>query len=390
MARSGRTWVDFDEAPFLIEWEVTRACSLSCAHCRSEAIPRRDPQELTTGQGIQLIDQVRAFRAPAPLLILAGGDPTRRPDLDDLVHHAGESGVAVSLAVSGTASVTRRRLQRLQDAGLSRITVSLDGPTPETHDAFRRQRGSHAATIRSIDLAVELGLQLQINTLVSRTTLPFLEAMADRVSEWPLLQWSVSFLLRTGKGVSLDQVTPEQAERALNYLYDLSLASPFAVTTADAPHYQRVIWQREHPDDGLPAMDGTDAQPKPSARTTDRRRQVRWRSVNDGNGFIFIDHLGNICPSRLLPVARGDVRTTSISHVYRYDEIFMRLRNPDALLGKCGRCQFRVVCGGSRSRAFAATGALMASDPLCVYDPGSDARSLIAFENHGVTAMARS
>jgi radical SAM protein with 4Fe4S-binding SPASM domain len=147
----------------------------------------------------------------------------------------------------------------------------------------------------------------------------------------------------------------------LNYLYDLSLTAPFGIKTTEAPHYQRIVRQRDaaRVKRGLP----TDA--------VNRTRQLRApRSVSDGNGFVFVDHLGNICPSGFLPAPRGNVRSTDLGEVYRGDEMFRRLRHSDGLLGKCGRCQFRDVCGGSRARAFAATGAVMGSDPLCAYEPG--------------------
>jgi radical SAM protein with 4Fe4S-binding SPASM domain len=184
----------------------------------------------------------------------------------------------------------------------------------------------------------------------------------------PVTLWALFFLIQTGRGVGLEQISAEDCERVLNYLYDLSLVSPFGIKTTEAPHYQRVIWQRENA-----RQRASDALP-----TAMRRRQLRApRGVNDGNGFVFIDHLGNICPSGFLPVQRGNVRTADLADVYRSDEIFRRLRNENALLDRCGRCRFRRICGGSRSRAFAATGAVMASDPLCVYDPGPDVEPVV-------------
>ena len=352
---------DFAHAPFLVIWEVTRACALACVHCRADAIHRRNPRELTTEEGCRLIDQVRAFGATPPLFVLTGGDPMRRPDLADLVGYAAGTGLTVALTPSGTAAVTRARLAELKAAGLSRVAVSLDGPTPETHDAFRGVRGSYAWTMRIIESAIDLGLPLQINSTISRRTLSDFEAMAARVAEFPLTLWALFFLIQTGRGASLAQITDEECERLLNRLYDLSQTTPFGIKTTGAPHYQRVVWQREERRlrAGLPSQ------------AVERLRQLRApRSVNDGNGFVFIDHLGNICPSGFLPVARGNVRTASLADVYRTDEVFSRLRNANALMGKCGRCGFREMCGGSRSRAFAATGAVMASDPLCAYEPG--------------------
>jgi AdoMet-dependent heme synthase len=359
---------DFNHSPFLVIWEVTRACSLACVHCRADALHRRDPRELTTEEGFRLIDQVRAFDVRPPLFVLTGGDPMRRPDLADLVRYAAAQGLTVALTPSGTAAATRLRLAELKAAGLSRIAVSLDGPTAETHDAFRGVRGSYAWTMRIIESAIALGLPLQINSTISRRTLSDFEAMAARVAEFPLTLWALFFLIQTGRGASLAQITEEECERLLHRLYDLSLTSPFGIKTTEAPHYQRVVSQREAARlrSGLPAQ------------AVERRRQLRApRSVSDGNGFVFIDHLGNICPSGFLPVTRGNVRSASLAAVYRTDEMFTRLRNAKALFGKCGRCGFREICGGSRARAFAATGAVMASDPLCAYEPGADTEPLV-------------
>ena len=365
---AARPAFDFDRAPFLVIWEVTRACALACVHCRADAIPCRDTHELTTEEGFRLIDQVRAIggpstssgQAPPPLFVLTGGDPMRRPDLAQLVGYASSAGLTVALTPSGTAAATRARLAELKDAGLSRVAVSLDGPTPEAHDAFRRVRGPHAWTMRIIESTLDLGLPLQINSTISKLTLPYLEAMADRMMHLPVTLWALFFLIQTGRGASLDQISAEECERVLNFLYDLSLTSPFGIKTTEAPHYQRIVWERDHARlaQGLPT------------HSVERKRQLRApRSVGDGNGFVFVDHVGNICPSGFLPVQRGNVRTMNLADVYRTDDVFTRLRDPNALMGNCGRCRFRAICGGSRSRAFAATGAVMASDPLCAYVP---------------------
>jgi radical SAM protein with 4Fe4S-binding SPASM domain len=273
----------------------------------------------------------------------------------------------VALTPSGTAAATRARLRELKDAGLSRVAVSLDGPDPATHDAFRGVRGSYDWTMRIIEAAMELDLPLQINTTMSRLTRPFIEAMARRVREFPIALWAVFFLVRTGRGASLDQVTAEQCEDVLTYLYNLSLTAPFGIKTTEAPHFHRVIWQRER-----------DLASRHLLRSNSRRLRLRSpRSVNDGNGFLFVDHLGEVCPSGFLPMSRGSVKTNDLVSIYRDDEIFQRLRDAEALMGKCGRCEFREICGGSRGRAYAATGSLVASDPLCVYDPGPDVRPAV-------------
>ena len=221
--------------------------------------------------------------------------------------------------------------------------------------------------MRIIEAAIDLGLPLQINSTISRRTLGDFEAMTARVSEFPLTLWALFFLIQTGRGSRLEQITDVECERLLHRLYDLSLTAPFGIKTTEAPHYQRVVWEREQ----QRLRNGEATQ-----EVTPRRQLRAPRSVNDGNGFVFVDHLGNICPSGFLPVARGNVRTASLVDVYRTDDVFTRLRNADALAGKCGRCRFREICGGSRSRAFAATGAVMASDPLCAYEPGTQVEPL--------------
>jgi radical SAM protein len=352
---------DFNQAPFLVIWEVTRACALACVHCRADAIAHRNPCELSTEEGYALIDQIKAFGRRPPLLVLTGGDPMRRPDVASLVGYAAEAGLTVALTPSGTAAATRARLAELKTAGLSRVAVSLDGPTPETHDAFRRVRGSYGWTMRIIDATIELDLPLQINSTISALTLPYLDEMVRRVADLPVTLWALFFLIQTGRGASLEQITPAECERMLNRLYDLSLMAPFGIKTTEAPHYQRVVWQREH----VCAAQGL------TATTTQRMRQLRApRSVSDGNGFVFVDHLGMICPSGFLPAVCGNVRTDSLVTMYRTHPLFQTLRDPDALGGKCGRCRFRAICGGSRSRAYAITGDALAADPLCAYQPG--------------------
>jgi AdoMet-dependent heme synthase len=381
---------DFARSPFIVIWEVTRACALACLHCRADAIAKRDPRELSTEEGYRLVDQIVSFGAPYPLFVLTGGDPMWRKDLADLVGYASAQGLSVALTPSGTGAATKARLAELKAAGLSRVAVSLDGPDPETHDRFRRVRGSFMYTMKIIDTVTELGLPLQINTTVSRVTLPTLHAMADRVAEFPLTLWAVFFLIQTGRGAALDQISAEECEEVLRWLHDLSDRVPFGIKTTEAPHFRRVIAQAEAlgrasvlgrqslvlgpPSSVLGARTagtpGTPGTLGTLGTSLFKRPQLRAsRAVNDGNGFVFIDHVGEIYPSGFLPMQRGNIRTASLVDVYRNDEVFLQLRNADAFNGRCGICEFRQVCGGSRSRAFAATGDPFGTDPLCAYEP---------------------
>jgi AdoMet-dependent heme synthase len=358
--------VDFAKRPFLVIWEVTRACALACVHCRADAIARRDPGELTTREGFDLIDQVASFGDPKPLLVLTGGDPMWRRDLAELVTYGVGTGLSVALTPSGTAAPTRDRLAALKTAGLSRLAVSLDGPDAEAHDRFRRVRGSFAYTMRIIEHAVALGLPLQINTTVSRLTLPHLRTMADLVGDLPVSLWAVFFLVQTGRGSAVEPITAAECEQALAFLADLSYRAPFGIKTTEAPHYRRVLAER--------------AASRPAEVPTGPARAFLKapRSVGDGNGFVFVDHVGQVCPSGFLPMTCGNVREGQLVETYRCHEQFRLLRDPDALHGRCGRCTFRALCGGSRSRAFAASGDPLGEDPLCAYDPGPDVQPLVS------------
>jgi radical SAM protein len=358
----------FDRAPFIVIWETTRACALACVHCRAEAMPWRDPRELTTDEGRALIDRISAFGDPPPLLVLTGGDPLRRPDIVDLVAHGVGRGLSVSLTPSGTAAVTEDRLRLLRDAGLARLAVSLDGATAETHDAFRGVVGSHRHTLRIVERTRALGLPLQINTTVCRRTVGGLPALARQVEDFGAVLWALFFLIPVGRAEAGEALGPDEIEAVLEWAAALGGRMPFGVKTTEAPQFHRVLAQRH-----AVGAHG------PGAARRDAVRRA-GRAVTDGNGFVFVDHLGNVCPSGFLPLAVGNVRRDDLVAVYREDGVFRALRDPAQLGGRCGRCEYREVCGGSRARAFAVAGDPLDEDPGCVWQPvaraiagGSDA-----------------
>jgi radical SAM protein with 4Fe4S-binding SPASM domain len=346
----------FAHAPFIVIWEVTRACALACVHCRAEAIARRHPDELTTDEGKRLIDRVAGFGgARPPLLVLTGGDPMRRRDLAELVRHAVGRGLSVGLTPSGTAAVTHARLEELRDAGVARLAVSVDGSTAAAHDAFRRVRGSHRYTMRIVDDARRLGLPLQINTTVARQTVDDLPALAELVGRTGAVLWALFFLIPVLRARAEHALTAAEIEGVLLWAAELQQHVPFGIKTTEAPHYHRVLAQRK-----LAIGDGSVA-PRALGRA--------GRAVTDGNGFLFVDHVGRICPSGFLPLPAGNVRTDHLVRVYRQHPLFRSLRRPDRLGGRCGACEFRAVCGGSRARAYAATGDPLAEDPGCDHVP---------------------
>jgi radical SAM protein len=357
--------VDFDVAPFTIAWEITRACAFACRHCRAEAQPRRDPRELTTAEAFQLIDELREFGDP--ILVVTGGDPMMRRDLFDVLGYAVECGLRTSLTPTTTRLVTPQALRRVREAGVRRIAISLDGPTAEVHDAFRAFPGSFRTAVAIARDAEDAGLSFQVNTTISRYNLHLLNELSELVERLGAVQWSVFFLVPTGRASAADMISPEEHERVFNWLYSLSQHAPFDIKSTAAPAYRRVAIQRAR--QARSASDDTPATMTGAGYRFEDGLNRPVKAVNDAKGFCFISHIGDVCPSGFLPLAAGNVRERSVVEIYRDSKLFRELRQPDLLKGKCGRCDFREVCGGSRARAFALTRDYLVEDPSCIYEP---------------------
>lgn len=362
--------VDFDKAPFLVIWETTQACGLACRHCRASAQPRRDPLELTTEEGFRVIRQTKEMGTP--LIVFTGGDPAGRPDLLELVRYAKGLGLRTATIPAATEALTRELVFSLKEAGLDQLAQSLDFPDEQRHDAFRGVPGAFARTMDAVRWAHEAGLPLQINTTVCAETAPDLERMAGFVGGLGIVFWEVFFLVPTGRGSVLTGLAPEECERIFSILYEAQSKSSFIVKVTEAPHYRRHVAQR------VRRAAGEAGRPRgpvtmPSMLTTSEGPGhtvgLAPRGVNSGNGFLFVSHRGEVFPSGFLPVRAGSIRESGLAEIYREHPLFRALRDPDALTGRCGRCEFRRICGGSRSRAFALTGDPFETDPWCVYQP---------------------
>ena len=357
---------NFDLAPFTIAWEITRACAYACVHCRADAQHKRDPNELTTEESFQLIDRLAEFGSP--ILVFTGGDPMMRRDLVDLIAYATQKGLRCSLTPTATALPTMERLRKVKEAGIRRIALSLDAPTPEVHDAFRQVEGSWERTMRILHNAQSVGLSAQVNTTISKHNLDSLPDMVPFIEEVGAVQWSVFFLVPTGRAQIPWMISAEEHERVFNWLYDLSTTAPFDIKATAAPMYRRVAIERRKAERG----NGDSSKPitfqGAGFQYSDGLNRPR-KGVNDGNGFLFISHLGEIMPSGFLPISAGNVREQDVVQVYRQSRLFKDLRDVDALKGKCGVCEYRDVCGGQRGRAYGVTGDYLESDPACAYEP---------------------
>ncbi|MFO0630143.1 MAG: TIGR04053 family radical SAM/SPASM domain-containing protein [Polyangiales bacterium] len=349
--------LDFDNHPLLAIWEVTQACDLACEHCRACATPGRDDGELSTGEGARVLDAIADMGTP--VVVLTGGDPAKRDDLEALIRHGVSRGLTMTVTPSGTPLMTNERVRSLHAAGASRLAVSLDGPDAETHDTFRGVPGSFAESLRILRTAHAAGIATQVNTSIGPHNFKALRAMAVLVASLEVSLWAVFVVVPTGRAGASLLLTASRVEALLEELHDISVTAPFDVKTTAAPHYRRISMQRRDPGGakGLLRDVGADGVIH------------GMRGITDGVGFLFVSHTGEIYPSGFLPLSAGNVRRDDLAEVYRAHPLFTQLRDADALGGKCGKCPFRRVCGGSRARAWAMRGDVMAEDPLCAYVP---------------------
>lgn len=351
---------DYAKYPFIVIWEVTRACALKCLHCRAEAQYRADPRQLTTEQGKKLIDDIAAMEEQ-PLFVFTGGDPLMRPDLFELAEYAiKEKQLPVSMTPSATPKVTRAAITKAKEVGLSRWAFSLDGSTAEIHDHFRGTKGSYDMTMKGIQYLQEAHIPIQVNTTVSRYNLHDLQAISRKVKEMGVVLWSLFFLIPTGRAQEKDMISPEEHEEVMKWMVRIAQEMPYGVKSTEAPHYRRVMMQER-------GAAGPERSPMKRVDMLGRAPQ----SVNDGDGFVFISHTGDVYPSGFLPVVCGNVKEQSLIDVYRNSPVMQTLRDKSQLQGKCGVCEFKTMCGGSRARAYALTGDYMASDTACAYIPSA-------------------
>lgn len=341
---------DFDDRPFLLFWEITRACALACRHCRAVAQPKRHPLELDGDESLRLIRQLGEWKPP--MLILTGGDPLMRRDALDLVRAATAEGLHVGLSPAATPRLLNTDFSAIKEAGVRRMSLSLDGATRETHDAFRGVEGTFDRTLEAVRRAHDVGLSLQINTTLTRGNLGEYEAFKRLMFELKPAMWSVFLLVPTGRAGMEDLPEAADLETIFEDMAGLVGKAPFAVKTTEGHHFRRVVMQK---------LGGGASRPRPGMRSP--------LGIRDGRGVMFISHTGDVSPSGFLPVVCGNVRRRHPAGIYRDHPYFVALRDHDSLEGKCGACEFRKVCGGSRSRAFGATGNAFAEDPACNYQP---------------------
>ncbi len=353
---------DFGLNPLMFYYEVTLACDLVCKHCRASAQEMPDQGELSTEQAKALLDQVAGFPR-RPMLVMTGGDPLKRPDLFELIEYAGAAGLQVALTPSATPLATYDAFKHAREAGVRRLGISLDGADAATHDAFRGWQGSFARTIEMLANARSLDMAVQVNTTITRRNVGQIDALAALLAEQGIAMWSVFFLVPVGRGVEEQRIAPAEYETVFDALWRHAQKQPYAIKTTEAPHYRRFVL--EHGGDPLAGpqlreLDGHAVAQPP------RRAPL---GVGDGKGVMFVNHMGEIYPAGFLPLCCGRFPQDSVVDIYQKHPVFLALRDPDRFKGRCGVCEYRQVCGGSRARAYAVTGDYLETEPDCVYVP---------------------
>ena len=351
---------DYAKNPMLVYWETTQACALACLHCRAEAITTPRAGELTREEGKRLLQQIASFDRPLPHLVLTGGDPLQRADIFELIDEAKALGITVSITPSVTRELSIEKIRRLQQHGIESLGLSLDGSNTVRHEAVRGVEGCFDWTMRALDDAAALDISVQVNTLVSEETVDDLPAIYELLKTKKIMRWSLFFLIAVGRGKLLQPISAEHGEELMHWIYDLAKEAPFAIKTTEAPSYRRVALNRMREE----GMQSSEIQNTPV---------YRGFGIRDGHGILFISSQGDIYPAGFLPLPLGNVRASHAVDVYRNAPMFRAFHSPEKFKGKCGYCEYRALCGGSRARAFATTGDALASDPFCPYQPAATA-----------------
>ena len=362
--------MNFDERPFVAIWETTQACDLACVHCRACAQPAASAGA-ETAEAKGLIDEIAAMEVP--VFVLTGGDPLKRPDIFELVRYAANRNVRISLTPSATPLLTRENIVQLKECGLARLAVSLDGPTAEIHDAFRRVLGSYDWTLNAVRWAREIGLPVQINTTITRHNLGHLDDIIELLCDLDITLWSVFFLVPTGRdqsgGTPLGRRVRAWSSKSS---IETSTRLLFDIKSTEAQHYRRFLLQRRRRSSAPKRQAVRSSRvPQPVELPLDTPEGIGRapRGINDGKGMVFISHLGEVFPADFSLFQQAMCGRQSLAAIYRDSPLFRSLRDSHNLEGKCGDCEFREICGGSRARAYALTGNLFAEDPCCIYEP---------------------
>jgi heme b synthase len=341
----------------LVAWETTRNCNLSCLHCRASATSGPYTGELDTQAAFKLLDQIA--EVGRPIVILTGGEPLLRKDIFDIATHGTAKGLRMVMAPNGTL-LTEKIARQMAESGIQRISISLDGADPESHDHFRGVPGAFKGALAGIEYVKNAGIEFQINTTITKTNLDQIPLILKLAESLGAVAHHIFLLVPTGRGKYIvdQEIDAQEYEKTLNWFYDQRTQTRLQLKATCAPHYYRILRQRANAD-GQPVSFKTHG------------LDAVTRGCLAGTGFCFISHTGIVQPCGFLDISCGDITKEPFSHIWRHSDVFKTLRDIRQLKGKCGRCEYRRVCGGCRARAYEATGDFMEPEPLCLFDPAA-------------------
>jgi heme b synthase len=373
----------------LVFWETTKACNLSCRHCRAVPRKRLGPDELSTADAFNLIDAIA--QVARPVMVLSGGEPLFRPDIFDIAEYGVESGFRMALATNGTL-IDPRLAARIADTGISRVAISVDGANADTHDRFRGVPGAYALALRGLRLLHDEGVSIQINSTMAKHNVAELPALLDLALAIGADALHLFMLVPVGCGLEIApaQMLPaDEYERVLRWFDDQARRCPIDLKATCAPHYHRIRSQRLEEarrrgdfSETFIAL-GTKAKAAPrlmhGSGGHGQHLSAMTRGCLAGTSVCFVSHVGEVFPCGYLPVSAGSARRERFAAIWEHSPVFQRLRTADAYEGKCGACRYEAICGGCRARAYAETGRFMAEEPYCTYQPGvgEGVRSLV-------------
>jgi AdoMet-dependent heme synthase len=348
----------------MVAWEITRSCNLACVHCRASALCGPYPGELGTEKCLRLLDEIAAVAKP--VIILTGGEPLLRKDIYEVAAYGDSLGLRMVLATNGTF-VTDAVAEKLIASGIRRVSVSIDGPDPASHDAFRGVPGAFTEALAGIEAMRRTGLEFQINTTITQKNLATIREIHDLAHNLGAAAHHIFLLVPTGRGKEMAEqaITPLDYEQTLNWFYEEGLSCGIQLKATCAPHYYRIFHQRQKE-----RLGGQSAQAvKPPSAQGGHPLHAMTRGCLGGSAFCFISHTGQVQPCGYLELDCGQVTKQDFADIWSTSAIFNDIRDLDLYEGKCGRCEFIRVCGGCRARAYEATGNYLAEEPLCIYRP---------------------
>jgi len=346
----------------MVAWEVTRSCNLACVHCRASSVHGPYAGELTTAQGLRLLDDIAAFSKP--VIILTGGEPLLRADIYEIAAYGNKKGLRMVLATNGIL-VTEEIAGKMIEAGIQRVSISIDGMDTRSHDAFRNVPGAFTGALAGIEAMKKAGLEFQINTTITKANLHQLEDIMDLAIMLGAAAHHIFLLVPTGRGKEMAEqaISPGDYEETLNWFYETSLNCPIQLKATCAPHYYRIFQQRSKGKGSKGKEQGS------REKETESPLHAMTRGCLGGISFCFISHTGQVQPCGYLELDCGQIKEKEFENIWNNSPVFENLRDLNRYKGKCGLCEFIKVCGGCRARAYEITGDYLAEEPFCIYEP---------------------